>query len=81
VSKPTTVIKINTRKLFEDTSTPISKLEEVSLPIRRTIGSMAKKVIVPNIPSLQREPMDISSSLEKGSGCGATVSEIEGLLT
>jgi hypothetical protein len=42
---------------------------------------MAKQVTVPNIPSLQGEPMDIPSSLEKGSGCGATVSETEGLVT
>jgi hypothetical protein len=33
VSRPTTVIKMKKRKLFEETSTPISKPEEVSLPI------------------------------------------------
>jgi hypothetical protein len=81
VSRPTTVIKIKKRKLFEEISTPVSKSKEALLPIRRTTRSMAKQVIVPNIPSLQREPMDILSSPEKGSGCGATVSEAEGLVT
>jgi hypothetical protein len=42
---------------------------------------MAKQVTVPNIPSLQGEPMDILSSPEKGNDCGATVSETEGLVT
>ena len=79
--RPTTVIKMKKRKFFEETSMPINKPEEVSLPIRRTTRSMAKKVTVPNIPSLQGEPMDIPSSPEKGSGCGATISETEGLVT
>jgi hypothetical protein len=42
---------------------------------------MAKQAIVPKIPSLQGEPMDIPSSPKKGSGCGATTSETEGLVT
>jgi hypothetical protein len=33
VSRPTTVIKIKKRKLFEETSTPVIKSKEVSLPI------------------------------------------------
>ena len=65
VSMPTTVIKIKRRKLFEETSTPINKSKEASLPIQRTTRSMAKQVTVPNIPSLQGEPMDIPSSPEK----------------
>ena len=41
---------------------------------------MAKQVTTPNIPSPQRESMDIPSSLEKGSGWGATTSETKGLV-
>jgi hypothetical protein len=52
------------RKLFEETSTPIIKPEEVSLPIQRTTISMAKQIIVPYIPSPLRKPMDILSSPE-----------------
>jgi translation initiation factor 1 (eIF-1/SUI1) len=81
VTRPTTVIKIKKRKLFEEITTPVSKSKEALLPIWRTTKSMAKKMIVPNISSLQKEPIDILSSLEKGSGCGATVSEAEGLAT
>jgi hypothetical protein len=43
VSRPTTAIKMKKRKLFEETSTPINKSEEVSPPIRRTTRSMAKQ--------------------------------------
>jgi len=78
VSRPTTVSKIKKRKLFEETPTPIIKPE---FPIQSTTRSMAKQVTVPNIPSLQKEPMDISSSPENINGCGATVSETEGLVT
>jgi hypothetical protein len=42
---------------------------------------MAKHAKTPNIPSPQREYMDISSSTEKESGWGATTSETEGLVT
>jgi hypothetical protein len=36
---------------------------------------MAKQVTTPNIPSPQRESMDIPSSPEKGSGWEATTRE------
>jgi hypothetical protein len=75
VSRPTTGVKIKKRKRFEEITTPVSKSKEALPPIRRSTRSMAKQMIVPNISSLQKEPMDILSSLEKGSGCGATVSE------
>jgi hypothetical protein len=81
VSRPTTDVKIKKRKLFEEITTPVSKSKEALPPIWRTTISMAKQMIVPNIPSLQKEPMDISSSPEKGSGCGAIVSEAWGLVT
>jgi hypothetical protein len=81
VSRPITAIKMKKRKLFEETSTPINKSEEVSLPIRRTTRSMAKQTTVPHVPSLQREPIDILNSPEKESGYGATISETEGLVT
>jgi hypothetical protein len=81
VSRPTPVSKSKKRKLFEETPTPVSKSKKVSLPIRRTTRSMAKQVTTPNIPSPQGESMDILSSPEKGSGCGATTRETEGLVT
>jgi hypothetical protein len=71
VARPTTGVKIKKRKLFEETPTPVSKSKKVFFPTRRTTRSMVKQAIVPNIPSLQGEPMDIQSSPEKGSGCGA----------
>jgi hypothetical protein len=69
------------RKLFEETSTPINKSMGFSPPIQRNTRSMAKQTTVPHMPSLQGEPMDIPNSPEKGSGYGATISEIEGLVT
>jgi hypothetical protein len=68
-------------KLFEETPTSFSKSKKASPPIRRTTRSMAKRETIQNIPSPQREPMDIPSSPDKESGWGATTSEIEGLVT
>jgi hypothetical protein len=42
---------------------------------------MAKHETIPNIPSPQREPMDIPSSTDKESGWGAATSETKGLVT
>jgi hypothetical protein len=81
VSRPITTIKMKKRKLFEETSTPINKSEEVSLPVRRTTRSMAKQITVPHVPSLPEEPIDILNSPEKESGYGAMISETEGLVT
>jgi hypothetical protein len=81
VSRPITTIKMKKRKLFEETSTPINKYEEVSLPIRRTTISMANQTTVPHVPSLLEEPIDILNSLEKESGYGAMISETKGLVT
>jgi hypothetical protein len=75
VSKPINDIKMKKRKLFEETSTPVSKSKEVSPPLRRTTRSMAKQIIVPHVPSLPEEPIDISNSPEKESGYGAMISE------
>jgi hypothetical protein len=81
VPRPINAIKIKKRKLFEETSTPVSKSEEASLPVRRTTRSMAKQITVPHVPSLPEEPIDIPTSPEKESGYGATISETEGLVT
>jgi hypothetical protein len=81
VSSPITTINMNKRKFFEETSTPIIKSDEVSLPIRRTAISMAKETIVPHVPSLQEEPIDVSNSPEKESGYGAMISDTKGLVT
>ena len=81
MSRPTPVSKSKKRKLFEETPTPISKYKKASLPIRRTTRSIAKQATTPNIPSPQREYIDIPSSPEKGSGWGATTRETEGLVT
>jgi hypothetical protein len=81
VSRPITAIKMKKRKLFEETSTPVNKSEEVSLPVRRTTRSMAKQITVPHVPSLPEEPIDILTSPEKESGYGAMISETEGLVT
>jgi len=67
--------------LFEETSTPVSKLDEASHPVRSTIISMAKQIIVPHVPSFPEEPIDILTSPEKESTYGATISETEGLVT
>jgi hypothetical protein len=81
VAKPTTDVKIKKSKLFEETPTPIKKYKKVSLPTQRTTRSMSKQAIVPNIPSLQGEPMDIPSSPERGSVCGVTtICETKGLV-
>ena len=81
MSKPTPISKSKKRKLFEETPTPISKSKKASPPIRRTIISMDKHEIIPNIPSPQREPMDIPSSPDKASGWGAATIETGGLVT
>jgi hypothetical protein len=81
VSRPTPVSKSKKRKLFEETPTHVSNSKKASLPIRRTTRSTAKQAITPNIPSPQREYMDIPSSPEKESGWGATTRETEGLVT
>jgi hypothetical protein len=75
------VTKTKKRKLFKETSTPVTRSKEASLPIRRTTRSMAKQIIVPHVPSLPEEPIDISTSPEKESGYGVTISETEGLVT
>lgn len=81
VPMPIIAIKTKKRKLFEETSTHVSKFEEASLLVRRTTRSMAKPIIVPHVPSLPEEPIDILTSPEKESGYGATISETEGLVT
>ena len=53
--------------MFEETSTPVSKYEEASLPIRRTTRSMAKQITIPHVPSFTEEPIDILTSPEKES--------------
>jgi hypothetical protein len=78
---PTSATKTKKRKLFEETSTPVSKPEEASHPVRRTTRSMAKQIIVPHVPSFPEEPIDILTSPEKESFYGATISETEGLVT
>jgi hypothetical protein len=65
VPLPIIAAKTKKRKLFEDTSTPVRKFEEASLPVRRTTRSMDKQIMVPHVPSLPEEPIDISTSLEK----------------
>jgi hypothetical protein len=81
VSRPTPVSKFKKMNLFEETPTPINKSKKASIHICRATRSMAKQATTPNIPSPQRESMDIPSSPEKGSGWGATTSETEGLVT
>jgi hypothetical protein len=90
VSRPAPITKYKKRKLFEETPTPISKSTKSSPPICRTTRSMAKQETILNIPSPQREPMDIPSSPNKESGWGAAtretkrlviISEMEGLVT
>jgi hypothetical protein len=53
------------RNLFEETSTPVIKFEEVSLHVRRTTRSIAKQITVPHVPSLPEESIDILTSPEK----------------
>jgi hypothetical protein len=62
VLRPITAIKIKKRKFFKETSTPMKKYEEVSLPVQRTTKSMAKHISVPHVPSLPEEPIDIPTS-------------------
>jgi hypothetical protein len=81
VSRPIPISKSKKRKLFEETPTPVNKYKKASLPIHRPTRSMAKQETIPNIPSPQREPMDIPSSPDKESGWGVATSEIEGLVT
>jgi hypothetical protein len=81
MSRPALINKSKKRKLFEETPTPVSKSKKASPPIRRTTKSMAKQETIPNIPSPQREPMDIPSSPDKESVWGAATSETEGLVT
>ena len=81
MSRPTPISKSKKMKLFEETPTSFSKSKKASPPIRRTTKSMAKQETIPNIPSPQREPMDIPSSPDKESGWGAATSETEGLVT
>jgi hypothetical protein len=76
-SAPTT----KKRKLFGETSTPVSTSKEASHPVRRTTRSMAKQITIPHVPSFPEEPIDILTSPEKESFYGATISETEELVT
>jgi hypothetical protein len=80
VTKPINSIKINNMKLFEETSTPVNKYEEVSLSVRRTTRGMAKHISVPHVPSLPENPIKYLTSPEKESGYGYTIIDIEGLV-
>jgi hypothetical protein len=62
---PISSTKTKKRNLFEETSTPVRKFEEASLPIRRTTRSMDKQIIFPHVPCLPEDPIDIMNYLEK----------------
>jgi hypothetical protein len=67
--------------LFEETSTPVSKPEEASHPVRRTTRSMAKQITIPSVSSFPKEEIDILTSPEQEDFYEATINETEELVT
>jgi hypothetical protein len=70
------------RRLFkEEIIVPVSTLEEVPGPGRRTTQSMVKQGPILHVPSFAEDLVDIPTSPEKDEMYVATISEAEELVT